>query len=103
MRAIVCIAHERENTVLPYIISVTVSHLYGLFSLYMEFCLYQLICRVNQYEYGRECGVCSTQNLLPDQNFQFSIFNFQLKISNFSYIAVHQMSAEIFIQKSLQW
>ena len=63
----------------------------------------QLICKVNHYEYGRECGVCSTQNFLPDQNFQFSIFNFQLKISNFSYIAVHQMSAEIFIQKSLQW
>ena len=63
----------------------------------------QLICRVNQYEYGRECGVCSTQNFLPDQNFQFYIFNFQLKISNFSYIAVHHMSAEIFIQKSLQW
>ena len=39
----------------------------------------QLICRVNQYEYGRECGVCSTQIFLPDQNFQFSIFNFQLK------------------------
>ena len=58
----------------------------------------QLICRVNQYEYGRECGVCSTQNFLPTK-----IFNFQLKISNFSYIAVHQMSAEIFIQKSLQW
>ena len=33
----------------------------------------------NQYEYGRECGVCSTQNFLPDQNFQFYIFNFQLK------------------------
>ena len=32
LRAIVCIAHERENTVLPYIISVTVSHLYSLFS-----------------------------------------------------------------------
>ena len=31
MRAIVCIAHERENTVLPYIILVTVFHLYGLF------------------------------------------------------------------------
>ena len=57
----------------------------------------QLICRVNQYEYGRECEVCSTQNLLLDQNFQFFIFNFQLKISNFSDIAVHQMSAEIFI------
>ena len=69
----------------------------------MEFCLYQLICKVNHYEYGRECGVCSMQNFFPDQNFQFSIFNFQLKISNFSYIAVHQMSAEIFIQKSLQW
>ena len=55
------------------------------------------ILSANQYEYGRECGVCSTQNFLPDQNFQFSIFNFQLKISNFSDIAVHQMSAEIFI------
>jgi len=39
----------------------------------------QLICSVNQYEYGRECGVCSTQNFLPDQNFQFYIFNFPLK------------------------
>jgi len=29
MRAIVCIAHEREHTVLPYIISVTVFHLYS--------------------------------------------------------------------------
>ena len=37
------------------------------------------ILSANQYEYGRECGVCSTQNFLPDQNFQFSIFNFQLK------------------------
>ena len=55
------------------------------------------ILSANQYEYGRECGVCSTQKFIPDQNFQFSIFNFQLKISNFSYIAVHQMSAEIFI------
>ena len=36
----------------------------------------QLICRVNQYEYGRECGVCSMQNFFPDQNFQFSIKNF---------------------------
>ena len=61
------------------------------------------ILSANQYEYGRECGVCSTQNFLPDQNFQFYIFNFQLKISNFSDIAVHHMSAEIFIQKSLQW
>ena len=56
-----------------------------------------LIRKVNQYEYGRECEVYSTQNFLPDQNFQFFIFNFQLKISNFSDIAVHQMSAEIFI------
>ena len=47
------------------------------------------ILSANQYEYGRECRVCSTQNFLPDQNFQFSIFNFQLKISNFSDIAVH--------------
>ena len=39
----------------------------------------QLICSVNQYEYGREYGVCSTQNFLPDQNFQFYIFNFTLK------------------------
>jgi len=31
MRAIVCVAHERANTVRPYIISVTVSHLYSLF------------------------------------------------------------------------
>ena len=31
MRAIVCIAHDWENTVLPYIISVTMVHLYGLF------------------------------------------------------------------------
>lgn len=49
------------------------------FCSFMEFCLCQLICKVNHYEYGRECGVCSTQNFLPDQNFQFSIFNFQLK------------------------
>ena len=39
----------------------------------------QLICRVNQYEYGRECGVCSTQNFLPDQNFQLKR---KLKSSN---------------------
>ena len=31
------------------------------------------------YEYGREFEICSVQNFLPDQNFQFSIFNFQLK------------------------
>ena len=39
----------------------------------------QLICRVNQYEYGRECGVCSTQNFLLDQNFPLKR---QLKSSN---------------------
>ena len=39
----------------------------------------QLICRVNQYEYGRECGVCSTQNFLSDQNFQLKR---KLKSSN---------------------
>ena len=39
----------------------------------------QLIYKVNHYEYGRECEVCSMQNFFPDQNFQFSIFNFQLK------------------------
>ena len=32
LRAIVCNAHERANTVRPDIISVTVSHLYNLFS-----------------------------------------------------------------------
>ena len=32
LRAIVCIAHERENEVLPYIISVAVAHLYSIFS-----------------------------------------------------------------------
>ena len=39
----------------------------------------QLICRVNQYEYGREYEACSTQNFLPDQNFQLKR---KLKSSN---------------------
>nr|DAY51935.1 MAG TPA: hypothetical protein [Caudoviricetes sp.] len=32
LRAIVCVAHERANTVRRYIISVTESHIYSLFS-----------------------------------------------------------------------
>lgn len=38
-----------------------------------------MICKANQYEYGRECEVCSTQNFLPDQNFPLKR---QLKSSN---------------------
>lgn len=34
---------------------------------------------VKLHENGRECKVCYIKNFFPDQNFQFSIFNFQLK------------------------
>ena len=33
--------------------------------------VYIIICNTNQYEYGRECEVCSMQNFFPDQNFPF--------------------------------
>ena len=47
MRAIVCIAHERVNTVLPYKIAVTLRYLYSLF-------LSQCLCL-----YLRASNVCS--------------------------------------------
>ena len=49
MRAIVCIAHERENTVFPYKIAVTLRYLYSLF---LSQCLCLYLRAANDRLYG---------------------------------------------------
>ena len=83
MRAIVCIAHEWENTVLPYKMTTTLFHLYAL--------LFHNVCTVTC---GRPMNAPTDTHILlyiiwsgntdfhfaihiPDHNFQLSIFNFQ--------------------------
>ena len=84
MRAIVCIAHDWENTVLPYKMTTTLFHLYAL--------LFHNVCTVTC---GRPMNAPTDTHILlyiiwsgntdfhfaihiPDHNFQLSIFNFQL-------------------------
>ena len=67
MRAIVCIAHERENTVLPYKIAVTLWYLYSLF-------LSQCLCLYLRASNERPYGIVQTVAILRSDIICFLIF-----------------------------
>ena len=95
MRAIVCIAHDWENTVLPYKMTTTLFHLYAL--------LFHNVCTVTC---GRPMNAPTDTHILlyiiwsgntdfhftihiPDHNFQFSI-ELRLPIHNYSNTELYQ-------------
>ena len=77
MRAIVCIAHERENTVFPYKIAVTLRYLYSLF-------LSQCLCLYLRASNERPYGIVQTAAILRSGDIVVNIKQLSSRTKNHS-------------------